>query len=343
MRTSDFICRPLLSLALVLFAGGISASQAQESAVWHDPSNHQTSFISVEKDVSLEVLDWGGAGRPLVLLAGLGFTAHVFDGFAEKLTTSYHVYGITRRGYGASSRPASGYTEDRLTDDDLVVFDVLKLVRPVVAGHSVAGNELSQLGIHHANRIAGLVCLDALNDGSDDYTDYDAVTSKLPDSMRRPPPTSPGDLKTFASFRDWRLKNEGIAIPEAELRSDYALNPDGSVGARLTPPFVPQAIMSGDYKHDYAQIRIPVLAFVGFPELPQQQIRKNNISDPAERIIIEAVFGTYVGMTKNRIARIEKAAGGAHVIEMWGANHFVFLSNEAEVIREMRAFGATLR
>src|SRR5258707_4207643 len=30
------------------------------------------------------VLDWGGSGRPVVLLAGLGFTAHVFDGFAEK-------------------------------------------------------------------------------------------------------------------------------------------------------------------------------------------------------------------------------------------------------------------
>jgi hypothetical protein len=77
--------------------------------------------------------------------------------------------------------------------------------------------------------------------------------------------------------------------------------------------------------------------------LPQEQIRKNNISDPAERIIVEAVFGTYVGMTKNRIARIEKAAGGAHVIEMWGANHFVFLSNEAEVIREMHTFGAALK
>jgi non-heme chloroperoxidase len=343
MGTSDFICRPLLSLAWALFAGGIPASHAQDSTVWHDPSNHQTRFISVEKDVSLEVLDWGGTGRPLVLLAGLGFTAHVYDGFAEKLTTAYHVYGITRRGYGASSRPASAYTEDRLTEDDLVVFDALKLVGPVVAGHSVAGNELSQLGIHHADRIAGLVYLDALNDGSDDYTDYDAVTSKLSDSMRRPPPTSPGDLKTFASYRDWRMRNEGISIPEAELRFDYARNPDGSVGVRLTPPFVPQAIMAGDYKHDYSQIRVPVLAFVGFPELPQEQIRKNNISDPGERIIVEAVFGTYVGMTKNRIARIEKAAGGAHVIEMWGANHFVFLSNEAEVIREMHTFGATLK
>jgi len=115
----------------------------------------------------LEVLDWGGSGRPVVLLAGLGFTAHVFDGFAEKLANSYHVYGITRRGYGASSRPESGYNEGRLTEDDLRVFDALHLLAPVVIGHSVAGGELSQLGIHYSERIGGLVYLDALNDGSD--------------------------------------------------------------------------------------------------------------------------------------------------------------------------------
>jgi hypothetical protein len=73
------------------------------------------------------------------------------------------------------------------------------------------------------------------------------------------------------------------------------------------------------------------------PELPQDQIRKNNVSDPAERIIIEAIFGAYVGMTKDRIKRINSAAGGAHVVELWGASHFVFLSNETDVLRELRS------
>jgi hypothetical protein len=47
-------------------------------------------------------------------------------------------------------------------------------------------------------------------------------------------------------------------------------------------------------------------------------------------------------MPKNRIKRISSAAGGARVVELWDANHFVFLSNEAEVLREMRAFVAEL-
>jgi len=100
----------------------LMSGAAQESLSWHDPSKHTVQFVTVEEGVRVEVLDWGGSGCPLVLLAGLGWTAHVFDEFAPKLTDSYHVYGITRRGYGASSKPATGYSEDRLTEDDLRVF-----------------------------------------------------------------------------------------------------------------------------------------------------------------------------------------------------------------------------
>src|SRR5262245_48603535 len=94
---------------------------------WHDPSPHRERMVSVDRDVSLEVLDWGGTGRPLVLLAGLGNTAHVFDDFAPRLAQLGHVYGVTRRGYGRSSVPQAGYDADRLADDVLAVLDALKL------------------------------------------------------------------------------------------------------------------------------------------------------------------------------------------------------------------------
>ena len=330
-----------VALALLAFwtvSVGNQAVLAQTSDAWHDPSKHSVQFVTVDDGVRLEVLDWGGSGRPVVLLAGLGFTAHVFDGFAEKLAESCHVYGITRRGYGASSRPATGYTEQRLAEDDLQVFDALKLVKPIVAGHSISGNEMSQLGIHHHERIGGLIYLDALNDLGDDWTDFDALSPKLPEAMQRSPSPSASDFKSFATYRDWRTRAQGIAIPEAEWRNDFAENPDGSVGARLTPGSVPKAIMDGNVAHDYSQIRVPVLAFVGYPPLPEEQIVANHITDPAERTIVYAVFGSNVGMIRKRIKRIEDAAGSAQVVELWGANHFVFLSNEADVLRGMRLF-----
>jgi pimeloyl-ACP methyl ester carboxylesterase len=112
-------------------------SVAQENAPWHDPSPHTIHFVTVDENVKLEVLDWGGSGRPLVLLEGEGGTAHVFDDFAPKLASEYHVYAITRRGYGASSHPSTGYMADRLGDDVLAVLDALKVERPVLVGHSI--------------------------------------------------------------------------------------------------------------------------------------------------------------------------------------------------------------
>jgi non-heme chloroperoxidase len=109
----------------------------------------------------LEVLDWGGSGKTIVLLAGGGNTAHVFDDFAPKLTDHYHVYGITRRGFGASGYSATDHPADRLRDDVIAVIDALNLNKPILVGHSIAGVELSSVANGHPNRVAGLVYLDA--------------------------------------------------------------------------------------------------------------------------------------------------------------------------------------
>jgi hypothetical protein len=67
---------------------------------------------------------------------------HRFDSFAPRFTGRHHVYGITRRGFGASSKPtpANGnYSADHLGDDVLAVMKALHIERPVLVGHSLAG------------------------------------------------------------------------------------------------------------------------------------------------------------------------------------------------------------
>src|SRR5580658_2019718 len=145
-----------------------------------DPSPHKVLFVTVEPDVKLEVLDWGGTGRPIVLFAGFGNTAHVYDVFGEELSHSGHVYGITRRGFGASSQPVDGYSDQRRADDDLHVLDSLEITRPVLVGHSVAGAELTTLGGQHSDRLAGLVYLDAIADPTEDSSEIDALVRSLP-------------------------------------------------------------------------------------------------------------------------------------------------------------------
>ena len=91
------------NLLFLLFASLVISLQAPAQA---DSSPHKVSFVTVAEGVQLEVLDWGGYGRPLIFLAGAGDTAHAFDNFAPRFAGQNHVYGITRRGFGASSKPA---------------------------------------------------------------------------------------------------------------------------------------------------------------------------------------------------------------------------------------------
>lgn len=141
----------------------ITFQRATKETAWKiDTSSHSVEFITVDKNVKLEVLDWGGSGRDLILLAGLNADAHAFDRFAPKLMSAgYHVYGITRRGFGESSIPLTGYAADQLGDDLLAVIKALKLDRPVIVGHSIAGEELSSIGSRYPDKVYGLVYLDA--------------------------------------------------------------------------------------------------------------------------------------------------------------------------------------
>jgi hypothetical protein len=62
---------PILCLALM------APLYSQHPISWRDSSPHTIQFVTVDKEVRLEVLDWGGRGKCVVLLAGGGNTAHV--------------------------------------------------------------------------------------------------------------------------------------------------------------------------------------------------------------------------------------------------------------------------
>lgn len=63
-----------------------------------------------------------------------------------------------------SSKPefvTANYDAARLGDDVLAVIAALHLSHPILAGHSLAGEELSNIGFHHPDAVAGLIHLDA--------------------------------------------------------------------------------------------------------------------------------------------------------------------------------------
>lgn len=148
------MCVPIASISL------LSPLPSPQSDAWRDSSPHTVQFVQVDKDVRLEVLDWGGSGRPVILLAGAEIQ-HVFDEFAPKLTAHWRVYGITRRGFGASTYSPLDNDGDRLGEDVLAVIHTLRLNKPVLVGHSIAGVELSSVATLQPSSIGGVVYLEA--------------------------------------------------------------------------------------------------------------------------------------------------------------------------------------
>jgi pimeloyl-ACP methyl ester carboxylesterase len=256
----------------------LSLVRATPETAWKDPSPHSARFVNVDTNVKLEVLEWPAPQarnvRTLVLVPGLGNTAHIFDTMAPKLAARYRVVGVTRRGFGASSAPASGYGADRLGDDVLAVIEALSLSRPVLVGHSLGGEELSSIGSRHPDKVAGLVYLDA----GYSYAFY-----------------APG--------------LEPVGGPPAQQQQQL-------------PPLV-AAIFDGMQR--YTQIPPPILAIYALPHAPAQ-------GDPTMDAKAEAIAKAF-----------EAALPNARVVRIPQANHFVFMSHEADVLREMETFLAALK
>jgi non-heme chloroperoxidase len=322
----------LLALALMADLTGVAQTPA-----WQDPSRHKVQFVEVEKDVRLEVLDWGRTGRPVVLLGGYT-TAHIFDEIAPKLARAGHVYAITRRGLGASSKPAHGYTARESGEDVIHVLDALKLEKPVLIGYSFGGQDLSMLGAEHPERIGALVYLDSAEDERVWPFPNGPISADEKEWRAQLPKTPPPDRTSIAAYRAWQKVAQNMAFPESELRQLYAINSDGSVGDYLVSKDVRDAMFAGRAYPDYSRIHIPVLAFFEMPIPLSEQLSKAQPLSTQQAAAFGAQYVMSQMWTSVNSHALSRALPAAKIVYLVGGNNYIFLTNEAEVVREATAF-----
>jgi non-heme chloroperoxidase len=331
-----------LRFAGIVFAALLTISLlTQCSGRWHDPSPHTIRFVTVDQSVPLEVLDWGGSGKPVVLLAGGGNTAHVFDDFAPKLTGEFHVVGITRRGFGASGFRSDDNTPDRLGDDVLEVIDALRLERPVLIGHSFAGLEMSSIANRHPERLSGLVYLDA----GYSYAFDNGKGASVMDMMKLKGPELPGpqkrDLASFAAYRNYAARLEGFAAPEAKFHWHRKARWFGRVGDPIKSPggSMLMAVLSDGKK--FTAIPVPACFIYASPHSLGPWIEHN----ADERIQVEGrrFIAALADLDSKQIEAVRQAFPSDPVITLPGAHHYVFLTREAEVLTQIRAFISQLK
>lgn len=271
------------------------------------PVDMPTDQLVVLDGVRLHYLDWGGDGEPLLLLAGLGCTAHVFAELAPHLSDRFRVLALTRRGHGPSERVRTGYALSDGAEDARRLLDALGIARAHVVGHSMGGGEASALAARHPRHVASVVYLDGAYDWADN------PTSEWPEETPGP--------DHFAAYEDY-VDHVHALLPDvlrgpafdAMLRSSVDTQPDGSVVDRHSgPDFAPFVEALTRFRHPYADITVPALAIYALGAQWQG---------------LEAAW---------RVAcrdRFAADAADARVVELQGS-HYLFIDRRDDVVAAM--------
>lgn len=307
----------------------VTQERAMNNACRCDTSGHKVSFITVEPSVQLEVLDWGGTGETLVLLTGIGDNAHVFDQFAYQFNDRFHVIGITRRGFGRSSQPAHGYDVDTRARDDITILDKLNIREAVFVGHSVGGTEMNKIAAVYPDRVKKLVYLDALDIGSGGWA-----------TLPQPPPApadTPAGLESVQRFAAASARFDGYRKPLAAICNMIRTDPSGRLIGAITPPDISSKIFQGLQPAEYDRIQAPALGI--FNKItPQYRLPYYWYLDRATQEEFDRDIESLAKWIEAAIQRFRSDVKNSRVIELHDTNHYVFIVDEALVVREMRKF-----
>jgi pimeloyl-ACP methyl ester carboxylesterase len=151
-------------------------------------------FITLESGVRLHYLDWGGSGRPIVLLHGLASSCRIWDFTAPILAVHFRVLALDQRGHGLSDQPGS-YTFADVTGDLAGFIEALGVEPPVVVGHSWGAGVALRFAADRPEMTSAI----ALVDGGFVERSSSQTWEKA-EAMMRPPEINGVPLETFVGF-----------------------------------------------------------------------------------------------------------------------------------------------
>ena len=207
-----------------------------------------------------------------------------------------------------------------------------------MAGRIIAGEELSSIGSRRPERVAGLVYLDA----GYAYAYYDSAQRNtlidLYDVQRKLASLSPAlSPRTLESILN-ELLTTSLPVLERDMREwakELAADPDRDITPRpWARDFVADSLFAGEQK--FTTIRGNVLAIFAAPREPTPALLEDSVA-------LAKSDSTYLADVMPQIKAFECGIPGARVIRIAHSNHYVFRSNEAEVLREIFAFIDRLR
>jgi len=156
----------------------------------------------------------------------------------------------------------------------------------------------------------------------------------------RAPRPSDADLASFSSLQKWDAKVYGFRIPESEFRQTWDSDSSGRPRKERDFPGAQSFMAIMTSTNRTTQIPVPVLAIFASPHTPENWITTS--ADPAAREAAKSYYTAIDASTQRQMKALEAGVATARVVRLKGA-HYIFLSNETDTLREIRAFLTSLK
>jgi len=298
--------------------------------------NHKSDFVSVN-GIRLHYLDWDRKGPTLIFLTGMGCSAYIFNRFAPRFNDKFRVLALTRRGQGDSDYPETGYDADTLTEDIRQFMDRLHIEKASLAGHSLAGVELTHFAATYPTRIEKLIYLDALDDRRQLRAIFEQNPLRAVEIKKEP--SSPHTLEEYVADmkRDMPYFAEiWSELWDEEISHSVKVNEAGVLVDKMSAAI--EKTMVENLIHGYAPKRvdakIPTLSFYARrnPKLSDAYTEEQKAAFDQFYRDVEEPF------SRSLIAEFQNRFPHAKIVEIPNGHHYCFIVQEDLVYGEMRRF-----
>jgi pimeloyl-ACP methyl ester carboxylesterase len=183
----------------------------------------------------------GGAGPPLLLLAGWPQNWYAWRFVMAELVGSYTVVAVDPRGVGLSAKPDSGYDSQTLASDMFALIDRIGFERFAMVGHDIGMWTGYAMAADRPGRIARIALGEAIIPG------ISPSPPLIPDDRRR------SDLLWHMNFNRAREVNEQLVRGREEIYFGYQFAT--KAGAPDAIPADARAFYIEQMKRDPAALR----------------------------------------------------------------------------------------
>jgi pimeloyl-ACP methyl ester carboxylesterase len=130
----------------------------------------------------------------------------------------------------------------------------------------------------------------------------------------------------------------GVTIPSEELAAQFIFAPDGSLAGEVTPPEIYAALLGGEESPDYSRVMVPALGIYAVARDAGGVVPWLTSSSRIWPVAQEVFYQVFEPFYFGERLRFRTGMARDRVLELPGANHYLFLSDPERVAAAVRAF-----